>query len=44
MSTRNAQSRMTDWKRFALLLFAIGALVAVVVVYLAIKGDLARML
>jgi hypothetical protein len=35
---------MTDWKKFALLIFAIGALVAVVVVYMAIKGDLARML
>jgi len=35
---------MTDWKKFALLLFAIGALAAVVVVYMAIQGDLARML
>lgn len=35
---------MTDWKRFALLLFAIGAVVAVIVVYMAVKGDLARML
>lgn len=34
---------MTDWKRFALLLFAIGAIVAVVLVYLAIRGDLGRM-
>lgn len=35
---------MTDWKKFALLLFAIGTIVAVVVVYMVIKGDIARML
>lgn len=35
---------MTDWKKFALLIFAIGALIAVVIVYMAVRGDLARML
>ena len=35
---------MTDWKKFALLIFAIGALIAVVVVYMAVKGDIGRML
>ena len=35
---------MTDWKKFALLLFAIGAIVAVVVIYMVIKGDIDRML
>lgn len=35
---------MTDWKKFALLIFGLVALVVVVLVYMAIKGDLARML
>lgn len=35
---------MTQWQKFALLLFAIGALVVIVIVYMAIKGDLGRML
>lgn len=35
---------MTQWQKFALLIFAIGGLIAIVVVYMAIKGDLARML
>jgi predicted nucleic acid-binding Zn ribbon protein len=35
---------MTDWKKFALLLFVIGALAAVVVVYMAIQGELARII
>lgn len=35
---------MTDWKKFALLIFAIVAIAGVVVVYMAVKGDLARML
>lgn len=35
---------MTQWQKFALLIFAIGALVAVVVVLMAVRGDLNRML
>jgi hypothetical protein len=35
---------MTDWKRFALLVFALVALAAVVVVFLQVKGGIDRML
>lgn len=35
---------MTQWQKFALLLFAIGALVAVVIVLMAVRGDIGRML
>ncbi len=42
--TKPTKEPMTQWQKFALLIFAIGALIAIVVVYMAIKGDLARML
>ena len=42
--TKPPKEPMTQWQKFALLLFAIGAVVAIVIVYMAIKGDLARML
>jgi hypothetical protein len=32
------------WKKLALLLFVIGALAAVVVVYMTIQGELARLI
>jgi len=34
---------MTDWKKFALLIFALVALAVVVVVFLQIKGGIDRM-
>ena len=34
---------MTDWKKFALLVFALVLLAIVVWVFLTIRGDLARM-
>jgi len=38
-----AREPMTDWKKFALLLFAIGAIAVVVFVWMTISGNLSRM-
>jgi len=40
----NDPEGMTDWKRFALLIFGLVMLAVVVFVYLAVKGDIARMI
>ena len=39
-----AKEPMTQNQKFALLVLAIGAIIAVVIVYMAVQGQLARML
>lgn len=41
---RGLPEPMTDWKKFALLIFGLVALAAVVLVYLVVKGGIDRML